>query len=228
MRPLSILARCLSVIGTIFATFAHAQDNAVYLATYVEVAPTAAAAGATLLKRYHEGSRKEGGNLRFDVLQESARPNRFVILEAWQDKPALDAHANAVGTAQFTDKLKDIAAAPSDQRVTRALYTERGKSAKNAGTVYVVTHVDVIPSGKDGAIAALKAISAEIAGDAGNVGYDVLQQFNHDNHFTVVEAWADRSALDAHAAALHTRKFRDQLAPLIGALYDERVYTALP
>ena len=227
MRRLSVLMSSLPIIGAMFTAPAHAQGNVVYLATYVEVAPNAAAAGARLLERYREASRKEGGNLRFDVLQESARPNRFVILEAWQDKTALDIHANAGGSQQFRDKLKNIAAAPYDQRLTHALYAAQGKSEKKADTIYVVTHVDVIPSGKDAAMAALKSMSTEIASDAGNVSCDVLQQINRENHFTVVEAWTDRKTLDAHAAAAHTKQFREQLAPFIGALYDERVYTPL-
>jgi quinol monooxygenase YgiN len=55
----------------------------------------------------------------------------------------------------------------------------------------------------------------------------VLQQVNRANHFTVVEAWTNRKAIDAHAMAAHTRAFRDQLAPFAGALYDERIYKAL-
>jgi hypothetical protein len=31
-------------------------------------------------------------------------------------------------------------------------------------------------------------------------------------------------AYEAHAATASTREFRDQLAPMSGALYDERLY----
>jgi quinol monooxygenase YgiN len=55
----------------------------------------------------------------------------------------------------------------------------------------------------------------------------VLQQTNRPNHFTVVEAWKDRNAFDAHGMAAHTRQFRDRLAPMSGALYDERLYGVL-
>ena len=76
-------------------------------------------------------------------------------------------------------------------------------------------------------MAALKAMSEDTANDAGNIRYEVLQQANRGNHFTVVETWADRKALDAHAMAAHTRAFRNKLAPIAGALYDERIYEAL-
>jgi quinol monooxygenase YgiN len=47
------------------------------------------------------------------------------------------------------------------------------------------------------------------------------------NHFTVVESWANQAALDAHAAAAHTRQYRDVLQPMAGSPLDERVYTAV-
>ena len=41
-------------------------------------------------------------------------------------------------------------------------------------------------------------------------------------------AWQDRQAFDTHTMAPHTRQFREQLAPMAGSLYDERLYRALP
>jgi quinol monooxygenase YgiN len=206
---------------------AYAQNNAIYRATYVEVMPTAMGAAAALLKQYRDTSSKDDGNLRADALQEIARPNRFVLVEAWRDKAALDGHTQGAASAKLHDALAPIADAPQDERITNALYVTEGKNKGRADAIYVVTHVDVIPAGKDDCMAALKAMSADTANDAGNISYEVLQQANRGNHFTVVEAWADRKALDAHAMAAHTRAFRDKLAPIAGALYDERIYKAL-
>ena len=95
------------------------------------------------------------------------------------------------------------------------------------GAVYVVTHVDVIPPRKDDGVAALKRLAEDARKDPGLVRFDVVQQVNRPNHFTVVEVWADRKAFDAHVMAPHTRQFRERLAPMNGALYDERLYTTL-
>ena len=206
---------------------AHAQGNAVYLATYVEVMPNAVASGVALLKQYRDASSKEDGNLRAKALAEIERPNRFVIVEAWRDKAALEAHGQSVATLKFRDKLKAIADAPYDERITNALYVAQGKNESQSGAIYVLTHVDVIPAGKDDCMTALKAMSVDTAADAGNISYEVLQQANRGNHFTVIEAWTDREALDAHAMAAHTRAFREKISPVAGALYDERIYKAL-
>jgi quinol monooxygenase YgiN len=206
---------------------AHAQNNAAYLATYIEVMPNAVAPGIALLKQYRDASVKEDGNLRAEALAEIDRPNRLVVVEAWRDKAALDGHGQGVATLKFRDKLKPIADAPYDERINNALYVTQGKNKSQSGAIYVLTHVDVIPAGKDECMAALKAMSADTASDAGNISYEVLQQANRGNHFTVIEAWTNREALDAHAMAAHTRAFREKLSPIAGALYDERIYKAL-
>jgi quinol monooxygenase YgiN len=220
------------VIGMFIVTAAlvpsaHAQNNAAYLATYVEVMPNAVAPGIALLKQYREATLKEDGNLRAKALAEIDRPNRFVVVEAWRDKAALDAHGQSAATLMFRDKLKPIADAPYDERVNNALYVAQGKNESRSGAIYVLTHVDVIPAGKDDCMAALKAMSVDTASDAGNISYEALQQANRGNHFTVIEAWTDRQALDAHAMAAHTRAFREKISPVAGALYDERIYKAL-
>ena len=55
----------------------------------------------------------------------------------------------------------------------------------------------------------------------------MVQQTNRPNHFTVIEAWKDRKAYDASRSADAQRQFRDKLGPMLGALYDERLYQTL-
>ena len=206
---------------------AHAQANAVFLATYVEVMPNAVAPGIALLKQYRDASSKEDGNLRAAALAEIERPNRFVVVESWRDKAALEAHGQSAATLKFRDEFKPIADAPYDERINNALYVAQSKNESQSGAIYVLTHVDVIPAGKEDCMAALKSMSVDTANDAGNISYEALQQANRGNHFTVIEAWTDRKALDAHAMAAHTRAFREKISPVAGALYDERIYKAL-
>jgi quinol monooxygenase YgiN len=224
------ISRCLliaAILAVTLAHSAHAQGSAVYVTTYVEVMANAVAPGVSLLETYRDASRKQDGNLRFNVLQEIGRPNRFAITEAWRDPVALDAHAKAASTLQFRNNLTAIETAPYDDRINNALATKNGKNAAEPNTIYVVTHVDVLPAGKDDCIAALKAIAIESADDSGNISYDAFEQANRGNHFTVIEAWASEGALDGHAAAAHTRAFREKIMPFIGAPYDDRLYKAL-
>jgi quinol monooxygenase YgiN len=217
----------MTILMAVLAGTACAQSDPVYLVTYVELMPNAAASGTALLKQYRGETRRESGNLRLDVLVEIKRPNRFAIVEVWKSKAELDAHGRSAASAQFSEKLKALQDAPNDVRIDHALYLDRGKSDNRTGAIYVVTHIDVIPPGKDACMAALKTMSSDTANDSGNIGYDVLQQDDHSNHFTVVEEWTDVKAADSHAMAAHTRAFREKLIPIKGALYDERFYTAL-
>jgi quinol monooxygenase YgiN len=205
----------------------YAQDNAVYLVTYFEVMPNAVASGAALLERYNGASRKEIGNLSFDVLHEMARPERFAILEVWKDKAARDGHDKAASALHFRDRLNEIQGAPYDERILSGLYLGPVKDEHKPGAIYVLTHVDVVPQHLNDGLALLGAMSVDTAKDNGNISYEVLQQANRLNHFTVVEEWTSKQALDAHATSPHTRAFRERLLPLAGALYDERFYRKL-
>jgi quinol monooxygenase YgiN len=221
------LGLTMVILAPVLAEPAHAQSSAVYVATYIDVLPNAVFSGAALLDRYREASRKQGGNLRFDILHEIARPDRFAILEVWQDKAALDSHDQAPSTLSFRDELKEIQSAPYDERVGSGTYVELAESESRVGTIYVLTHVDVTPEHLKDCLALLKTMSVDTPKDHGNISYEVLQQVARPNHFTVAEEWTSREALDAHTMVVHTRTFRDKLTPMAGALYDQRFYKEL-
>jgi quinol monooxygenase YgiN len=227
LRPVRIVGLTIAILAPMLAEPARAQGSAVYLATYVDVLPNAVLSGEALLKRYRDESRKQSGNLRFDVLHEIARPDRFAILEVWQDKAALDGHDKAASTLRFRDELKKIQSAPYDERVGSGNYVEPLESESRADTIYSLTHVDVTPDHLDDCLDLLKTSSVDTSKDHGNISYEVLQQAERPNHFTLVEEWTSRKALDSHIMAAHTRAFRQRLAPMAGALYDQRFYKEL-
>ena len=205
-----------------------AADQLFHTATYVEVVSAAAAQAASLLRAYRDASRGDASALRLEILQRVDRPAHFAIIGAWKDAPAFEAHADAAATRRLRDGLAPLLASPDDERRHHGLVVAGAPAPAAGAGIYVVTHVDVIPPRKDDGVAALTQLAAESRGDAGLVRFDVLQQTSRPNHFTVVEAWRDRPAADLHTAAPHTRQFRARLAPMSGALYDERLYAPLP
>jgi quinol monooxygenase YgiN len=227
MHHTSWIVLASAILAAMLAVPAHAQDSAVYIVTYIEVMPSAADSGAALFRRYRDASRKEDGNLRFDTLHEIARANRFALLEVWKDGAAVEAHDKASSTLDFRERLKKILSASPDERINRMTYAAPVKNQIRAGSLFVLTHVDVMPAHKDDCLALLEAMSIDISEDYGEIDYQVLQQENRGNHFTVVEEWTSRKALDGHITAAHTRAFREHLSPMLGALYDERFYNAL-
>jgi quinol monooxygenase YgiN len=232
MRLFFRLALSVTFFAAFLAPWARAEDDAVYLTTYVEVlpfeAPSAQSKATVTLEHYREASRKEAGNLRFDVLTELGRPDRLVILEAWRDAASFDAHDKADSTVRYRQAIDTMQSVPPDIRNNAALLLDARPRDNRPGAIYVVTHIDVTGDHKDDCVALLRSMSADTIKDAGNLRYDVFQQKNRPNHFTVVEAWANRKAQADHAGAAHTRTFREKLLPMAGALYDERLYVLVP
>jgi len=203
----------------------HAQnDSAIYLVSYIDATPATQGQVAAVLKELAAESRK-GGALRADLLQRTTEPNQFVVLETWKDQPALDAYNNATTTRQLRDKLTPLLLAPVDQRL--CLATTTAPQGERRATLYVVTHIDVGPPGRETAAGLLQQYAAENRKDPGNVRYDVVAEKAKGNHFTVMAAWADQKSADDNQVAAHTKAFRTKIAPLIGALYDQRWYKVL-
>jgi len=206
----------------------QAAGAAVYTVTYFEAAVPDDAKAVALTRQLAGASRKQPGNLGLDAFQEIGRPSRFALFEGWHDKAAADAHAKAAAVTAFHDKLQPLLVGPFEVRVFNG-FSIAGQSAPG-GTqaVYVVTHVDVFPAGKDQAAALVTALAEAGRKMPGNLRFDVLQVDGHANHFTLIQGWLDRKAFDTSLMAASTRDFRQKLTPLEGALYDERLYHLLP
>lgn len=204
-----------------------ADVSPLYVVTYVEAKPTARNEAAALLKSYRKASRSSAGNMRSVVMRSAARPGQFVIVAAWKDKSAWDAHMAAPATQAFREKLAALRNAPTDDRFHNALSVGPLDNPGAARAVYVVTHIDVIPPRKDDAIGALKSLGEAGRAASGNLRYEIVQQTNRPNHFTAFEAWRSRQAFDAQGMSAHMREFRDKLSGMQGALYDERLYELL-
>ena len=91
----------------------------VVVVSHVDVAPNPQV--AVMLKDLAEASRKEPGNVRFDVVQHTMRANHFTVVEVWRDQKALDAHVAAPHTRQYRDTLQPMTGSPLDERVYKSI-----------------------------------------------------------------------------------------------------------
>jgi quinol monooxygenase YgiN len=198
-----------------------------YMVTYIEVAPSAQADTADLLRTIAAASRKEAGNERYDILQRVDRENQFAILEAWTDLKAAEAHVGGAALKQFKDKLKPLQISFYDERPSNGIAVAAASAAVAKDAVYAITHVDVIPPKKDECIVMLKKLADDTRKEPGSLQFEAWQQNNRANHFTVTEIWNGRAAIDGHVVTASTREFREKLGPMSGALYDERLYKSL-
>jgi quinol monooxygenase YgiN len=220
------------IFAVLMATFIpvpaiHSQEGQVYIVSYIDVAPANRVAVAGLLRQLANDSRKDEGNVRFEILQRTAPSNQFVIVAIWKDQKAYEAHTASAHAKDLREKIKPFLISAIDDRIHTGLEIADPSSKIGRGAVYVVTHVDVPPPRKDECVAALKALVADSRKEANALRFEVFQQGNRPNHFSVVEIWKNQRAYDGHITAAHTKRFRDQLTPMTGALYDERLYRAL-
>jgi quinol monooxygenase YgiN len=205
----------------------QAGGGAVYAVTYFEAAAPDVAQAAGLARQFAETSRKEPGNAGFEGFEEIGRPSRFALFEAWHDKGAADAHNSGAAAVAFHGKLQPILVGPFEIRSFSGFSVAGPSGQRGPQAVYVVTHVDVFPAGKDQAGALVTALAEAGRKANENLWFDVLQVEGHANHFTLVQGWRDRKAFDSSLMSAQTKDFRQKITPLEGALYDERLYHAL-
>ena len=101
------------------------QTAHVIVISHVDIAPNPApnpkVTAADMLKDLAEASRREPGNVRFDVVQHTMRANHFTVVEVWRDQKALDAHVASPHARQYRDTLQPMTGSPLDERVYKAI-----------------------------------------------------------------------------------------------------------
>lgn len=220
-----LLAFAASLFGAILP--ANAQDaGPSFVISYIHVAPSGRAEATALLRKLRGESRAQPGSVDFQILRSVDRSQQFVVLETWKDAKSQESHASAAGTKDLMGKLTPLLVAPYDERphLGFAMGPPAGPAPRG---LYVVTHVDFNSAKKDVGLAAVKLLGAASVKDAGVLRYDVLQQANRLNHVTLIEVWRDAPSLEKHESAAPTRKFREDLLPISGSPYDQRLYRAV-
>jgi quinol monooxygenase YgiN len=152
------------------------------------------------------------------ALQEISRPERFALLMP-EVAPGLP-----------VESLKHLIAAPLDVRKHLNVSglsadTRPEKLPTNVvAVIYTIVHLDVAPPASPRAQLELTHLAAAARSSLGNLRFDVWQQTDRPNHFALISAWRTRAQFDLFADGLAARQFRANVAPLLGALYDERLY----
>lgn len=229
----ALIAAAVLASAAVPGALAQAADNqAADAVTYIEVTPSAETESAILLRRVAAASREESGKLRYDVLQHMERRSQFAILETWSDAKALEAHGATAAMKQFRDQISPLRIGFYDQRLDTGIdvvpvAAPTGAAPAGKDAIHVITHVDVTGQFKDEAIVMMKKLAADSRREPGAERFELWQQNNRLNHFTVVEVWKDQAALDAHNLAAGTREFREKVGGMMGALYDDRRYRTL-
>lgn len=222
---LKLVLSCLALaLG--MAQGLHAQDaEPAFAVTYIEVVPSATEQAIGLLRAQAQASRGESGNSRYQILQRTGRPNHFAIIDAWDTQQARDASVAAAHTRTFRSQLEPLLYSPYDERPSTPIMGTA--SSGGQGEVYVITHVDIIPTALEEGTALVDALVRASRQELGAVEIGVIAQNSRRNHLTLFEVWSSADHRIAHASTQHTRDFRSGLLTRSGSLYDERLYRRL-
>ena len=66
-------------------------------------------------------SAQDAGILRYDVLQQSSRPNHLTLVEVWRGMAALEKHEVAAHTRKFREGLLPMSGSLYDQRLYQTI-----------------------------------------------------------------------------------------------------------
>ena len=201
---------------------------------FLQVSPIAIPDTIEAMKRYRTSSLQEAGAKAIRLFEELARPERLMVIETWSDQASYDAHVAGPACTQLRTILQRVEIGAADIRLHRVLVANPSGSdhavsqAKTADPVFVMTHLDVPPP----FFADLQGpLLSYVAAETKAPGLNSVQILQHvaprQNHLTVLEAWESRAALDAQRSGSASIQFRNKIGPLLGALYDERLYRAV-
>lgn len=197
----------------------------IHVTGYVEVVPPSTNQMLDMVKQYRDAARGEAGAMTVEIYQELGMPSRVVTREVWRDAQAADAHSKAASTTSLLAKLKPIEYGPTDFRAHDVFFGHSGAAAPAAGSVTIVSHLDVAPNTLPPLLALMKPFGDATAKEQGAATYQILRQTaGARNHFRLFEIWTSEQAWEAHNLAKHTQDFRDALFPMLGTPYDQRKY----
>jgi quinol monooxygenase YgiN len=201
-----------------------APPGPAYVTTYLEFAPSSIATATTALRTYRDASRREPGATTVDIYQEAGHPHRLIMREIWQDRAAYDRHAMAGSTAQLKTAVQPIHFGPIYVSVHIAYWASPTKPS-GANDAFVISHIDVggnnVPRLKE----LLDVLGPASANDTGLVRYEILDEVPaHPNHFRFFEQWSSEANWAAHHTSAHARQFRNDVTPILGTPYDQRLY----
>lgn len=85
---------------------------------FVDVKPENVEAFRAITIYNHENSRKEAGNVRFDVLQNADDPTKFTLIEVFENEEAVKFHKTTAHYLRWREEVAPYMASPRRAIVT--------------------------------------------------------------------------------------------------------------
>jgi quinol monooxygenase YgiN len=199
--------------------------NAAFVVTYIDVALAAAPRAIGLLQQYRDAL-AAAGNSSVELYQRLGQPDQFVIAEQWPDRATFDVQKTGQAATQLFARLKDMESEPPDSHVFQgyAIGPVRAPTGGRA-RVWRVSHFEIAAARLAEFDTLAKPFVEASRNDPGLIRFDILQESNpRQNQFAIIEGWSSPQAAEAHRISAHAEKFREGLAPMQVAPFDDRLY----
>jgi len=172
------------------------------------------------------GSRKEAGNVRFDLFRSEKEPSTHILFEVYKSKEAAAAHKEQAHFAEWRpwllDQLVACNAGP-DGRVRRQYRAHGNKGADafrggdmNPDAHTGLVHVSVKPGTEDQFVAAtLKNQAGVRANEPNAIRFDILQQEDEPTKFILFEVFKDEEAVALHKTMEYFLDWRKEVQDMM-------------
>ena len=90
-----------------------------YVVTHVDIATPDRTRVETALRKLALAVRQSNGNLGFEILQQTDRPNHFNLISAWLGESSFHAFAASAAARQFRHTVGPLLGSPYDERLFR-------------------------------------------------------------------------------------------------------------
>jgi quinol monooxygenase YgiN len=214
-----------SIFLTSISLVCFSQESGhVYRLAYLDVQGSDTTEAESILKAYGSGVVTQPGNIGLELMQRVFRSNQFVVLETWKDQESYQDFTNSPTYQAYLSSIKPYLTAGYAEYRQTALDVA---TSERQGEITLVTHVDIMPPRKEQGTTLLVDYAGKFRKAEGNTAYNLIVQPGRLNHITVVESWANLAAYQAHSETPDFKAYRHALQPLMGSLYDERLYKLL-
>ena len=88
---------------------AKSEGDQIRINCMLKVAPENVTKALGLAQELVEASRKDSGNIDYDIYQSQTTPTNLMIFETWKDQPSLDTHSAAEHFTRIVPQLQEMA-----------------------------------------------------------------------------------------------------------------------
>ncbi len=188
------------------------NQNPLRLNCLVTVSPANRAAYIEAALAHAEASRRDEGNIAFDLLESTTDSCSLLIFETWRDGAALDAHT----VAEHSKASKKITSALASTIIQKV---QAGAQIQGESVIRVNCPTKVSAENCDSLITIFNEMTACSLKDEGNISYGLYRSLTDSTSFVVLETWKDRESLEKHFEAEHFKR----LVPQVNAIAQQTV-----